>query len=141
MIVQSSRLGNIYIYIYIYIYLIYIIVLEAIALGMIETQVFELHPSFSPRVPPIDQAQSWYLLTGEAEIWSAAHSPTSSTTSVWSQQTSHRSLSLGEDSPGIDILTLSALSNYREGYVQYKYQYIIAILDPYIDTIRGRESS
>ena len=58
MIVQSSRVKNIYSYIY-----IHIIVLEARALEVKETQALELQ--LFPRVPPIDRVQikDMYRLT------------------------------------------------------------------------------
>ena len=58
MIVQSSRLTIKYSYIYSH------HCSKARALGMIGTQALKLHPSFSPWAPPIDWAQSCYLLTG-----------------------------------------------------------------------------
>ena len=92
MIVQSSRLRDIVV-----IY-IHIIVLEARALGVKETQALKLRPSFSHGAPHFD-----------AEIWSTAHSTRSSKTC--NKHPTDPSPP-GRLPPGIDFLTVSALSNY-----------------------------
>ena len=123
MIVQASRLGDIYIVIY-----IHIIVLEARALGMIGTQALKLHPSFIPRAPPIDQAQSCYLLTGGMQRFGPlltlreAAGPVSGLNKHPTDPSPP-----GRFPPGIDFLTLSSLSNYWEEYVQSKDQDVTSI--------------
>ena len=78
---------------------IHIIALEARALVVKETQALELH--FFPALGPLLSIGPRAVITdrGHAEIMSTAHSERSNWTCAWSQQASHRSLSLGGTSP------------------------------------------
>ena len=107
MIVQSSRLGDIYNFGCIYSHHCS----KSKGLGMIGIQALILHPSFSPWAPAIDRAQSCYLLTGGMLRFGPLLSPREAAgpLSGFNKYPTEPSPP-GRLTPGIDFLTLSALS-------------------------------
>ena len=104
---------------------------------MIGTQALKLHPSFIPRAPPIDQAQSCYLLTGGM----LRFGPLLTLREAAGPVSGLNKHPTDPSPPGrfpdtvIPVKLLGGVCSIQ-GSRCYIY-----IIDPYIDTICGRESS